>query len=73
MKYRLEIVTGRHGLDADHIAWRMFHLTPCSQTPLTTTYASKLPGPLTYGQAQIMEGWIEEGDIIGYVSEIVEE
>ena len=43
MHYRLEIIADRQGLDADHIAWKMFRLTPCGQTPLTTTYSTKLP------------------------------
>lgn len=70
---RLEIVAGKRGLDADHIAWTMFpRLTICSNTALTTTYATKLPRALDKGTRQVMEGWVEEGDILAFVTEEAE-
>lgn len=71
--HRLEIVAGRIGIDADHIAWRMFRLNPCSQTPLTTTYSCKLAQDLPEPTKQIVQGWIEEGDILAFVCEEIEE
>lgn len=58
--YRLEIVTGRAGLDADHIAWTMFRLVPHGHTEDTVTYSCRLPSDLDNMRRQIIEGWIEE-------------
>lgn len=70
--YRLEIVAGRRGIQED-IIWQMFsRLTPCSQTPLTTTYACTSEVDLPGATKQIMQGWIEEGDILAFVCEEVE-
>lgn len=67
---RMEIVAGKRGLDADHIAWTMFpRLTICSNTALTTTYATKLPRALDKGTREVMQGWVEEGDILAFVVE----
>lgn len=73
MHYRLEIIADRQGLDADHIAWKMFRLTPCGQTPLTTTYSTKLPAMPSASLNQVIQGWTEEGDIVGFVYAMVED
>lgn len=71
--FRLEIVTGRAGLDRDHIAWSMFRLVPHGHTEDTVTYSCRLPANLDNARRQIIEGWIEEGDIIAYHCQAMQE
>lgn len=67
--YRLEIVAGKTGIDADHIIWRMFRLVPHGQTETTTTYACRLSEDLNYYQREILTGFVEEEDIVSFVCE----
>lgn len=71
--YRLTITTATPGLDADHIAWRMFRLMPHGHTRLTTTYSCRLQANLSELQRQIIQGWQEEGDILGFACEQIDE
>lgn len=71
--YRLEIVAGRRGLDADHIAWRMFRLNPVTQSEWFTIYFARAQADLSQYQRDLLDGWCEEGDIITYECKLSEE
>lgn len=71
---RLEIVAGRRGIAVDHAIWRLFPmLTPCSQTPLTTTYVAKIADGGTVFIEELLKDWRANGDILAFVCGDVEE
>ena len=74
IKYRLEIITGIRGIDRDHLLWKWFpRLIPSYQTPLLTIYAATGLEDISTQRRQVMDGFVEEGDILAYVCEPVEE
>lgn len=66
--YRLEIVTGRGGL-RDPFIWERFpRLFPVTsgQVHFYVIYGSTLENDLSQDQRSIMDGFVEEGDILAY-------
>jgi hypothetical protein len=64
-KYRLEIVSGRHGLD--EMAWDFFpRLVPTAQSESFVIYAASADEPVDPIRLGTLEGWKEDGDIIDF-------
>jgi len=69
--YRFTLIAGRAGL-TDPFLWGKFpRLVPLSHNEETVTYTCKLDIDLSRDQRSILDGFVEEGDILSY--EIIEE
>jgi hypothetical protein len=66
--YRLEIVTGKRG--PDPVVWSFFpSLVPVSHSDFYAVFAAKSDEPLPDDLKDILDGWVEDEDIVSWTCE----